>query len=65
MRPGEKLNEDLVSEKEIPFTYVEDDMIYIYNEKNKNDNKLKQGYSSANAEKMTSKEMEELVWNIK
>ena len=65
LRPGEKLNEDLVSEKEIPFTYVEDDMIYIYNEKNKNDNKLKQGYSSANAEKMTSKEMEELVWNIK
>ena len=65
LRPGEKLNEDLISEKEINFTYVEDDMIYIYGEENKNDNKLTQGYSSAYAEKMTIGEMEELVWNTK
>ena len=65
LRPGEKLNEDLISVKEIPFTYVEDDMIYIYNEENKNDNRLRQGYSSAYAEKMTTKEMEDLVWNTK
>ena len=65
LRPGEKLNEDLISEKEINFTYVEDDMIYIYGEENKNDNKLRQGYSSAYAEKMTIGEMKELVWNTK
>ena len=33
LRPGEKLNEDLINVKEIPFTYIENDMIYIYNEK--------------------------------
>ncbi len=65
LRPGEKLNEDLISEKETPFTYIEDNMIYIYNEKNINDNKLKQGYSSEYAENMTIQEMEKLVWNTK
>ena len=65
LRPGEKLNEDLISDKEVPFTYVHGDMIYIYSEENKSDNKLKQGYSSAYAEKMTIGEMEELVWNTK
>ena len=29
LRPGEKLNEDLISVKEIPFTYIEDNMIYM------------------------------------
>ena len=65
LRPGEKLNEDLINVKEIPFTYIEDDMIYIYNVENKNDNRLIQGYSSEFSEKMTVKEMEELVWNTK
>tara|TARA_Y100001973_G_C5205350_1_gene341096 strand:- start:3544 stop:4458 length:915 start_codon:yes stop_codon:yes gene_type:complete len=65
LRPGEKLNEDLINVKEIPFTYVEGDMIYIYNEENKNDNRLKQGYSSEFSEKMTIEEMKELVWNTK
>ena len=65
LRPGEKLNEDLISDKEIPFTYVHGDMIYIYNQENLDMNKLDRGYSSATAEKMTRKEMEELVWNIK
>ena len=65
LRPGEKLNEDLISVKEIPFTYIEDNMIYIYNEENPNDNKLRQGYSSEFAERMTTEEMKELVWNTK
>ena len=65
LRPGEKLNEDLINIKETPFTYIEDDMIYIYNKKNLNDNKLKQGYSSEFAEDMTQTEMEELVWQKK
>ena len=62
---GEKLNEHLINVKEIPFTYIEDDMIYIYNEENKNSNRLRQGYSSEFSEKMTTEEMEKLVWNTK
>ena len=62
LRPGEKLNEDLISEKEIPFTYIHGDMIYIYNQENLDMNKLENGYSSANAKKMSLTEMEELVW---
>ena len=65
LRPGEKLDEDLISVKEIPFTYVHDDMIYIYNQENLDENKLRQGYSSVSAEKMTVKEMKELIWNTK
>ena len=65
LRPGEKLDEDLISVREIPFTYIHDDMIYIYNQENLDENKLKQGYSSVSAEKMTKEEMEELVWNTK
>jgi len=65
LRPGEKLNEDLISDKEVPFTYVHDDMIYIYNQENLDMNTLIRGYSSASAERMTEEEMEELVWNTK
>ena len=65
LRPGEKLDEDLISVKEIPFTYVHDDMIYIYNQENLDENKLRQGYSSVSAEKMTVKEMKELILNSK
>ena len=64
LRPGEKLNEDLINVNEIPFTYIEGNMIYIYNEKNKSDTKLKQGYSSEFAEKMSKKEMKKLIENI-
>jgi len=65
LRPGEKLNEDLISDKEVPFTYVHDDMIYIYNQENLDMNTLTRGYSSVSAERMTEEEMEELVWNTK
>jgi len=65
LRPGEKLNEDLISDKEVSFTYVHDDMIYIYNQENLDMNTLIRGYSSASAERMTEEEMEELVWNTK
>ena len=65
LRPGEKLNEDLISVREIPFTYIHDDMIYIYNQENLDENRLRHGYSSVSAEKMTTKEMEDLVWNTK
>jgi len=65
LRPGEKLNEDLISEKEIDYTYIEGDMIYIYNQVNVDLNTLERGYSSATAERMTEEEMEDLVWNTK
>jgi UDP-N-acetylglucosamine 4,6-dehydratase/5-epimerase len=65
LRPGEKLNEDLISDKEVPFTYIHDDMIYIYTQENLDVNKLDRGYSSATAEKMTKEEMEKLLWNTK
>ena len=65
LRPGEKLNEELLSDKEAPFTYVHDNMIYIYNQENLDMNKLDRGYSSATAEKMTEEEMKELVWDTK
>ena len=63
LRPGEKLDEDLISDKEVPFTYVHDDMIYIYNQENLDMNRLDTGYSSSNAEKMTIGEMKELIWD--
>ena len=65
LRPGEKLNEDLINDKEAEFTCVHDDMIYIYNQPNHDVNRLEKGYSSQNAERMTVKEMEDLVWNTK
>ena len=65
LRPGEKLDEDLISVREIPFTYIHDDMIYIYNQENLDMNTLEKGYSSETAEKMTQKEMRELIWNTK
>tara|TARA_R100001015_G_C4605830_1_gene160877 strand:+ start:131 stop:1051 length:921 start_codon:yes stop_codon:yes gene_type:complete len=61
-RPGEKVNEDLISEEELPFTYVHGDMIYIYNQKNLDENTLSEPYSSATAEKMTSEEIMDLIW---
>ena len=62
LRPGEKLNEDLISDKEVPFTYVHGDKIYIYNQENLDEKRLRQGYSSLSAEKMTIREMKELIW---
>ena len=60
-----EVNEDLISDKEIPFTYVHGDMIYIYNQHNFDENKLTEGYSSATADKMTEEEIKDLIWNIK
>jgi len=62
-RAGEKLNEDLISESEIDYTYVYDNMVYIYQEKNTGMNKLLEGYSSETAEKMTKAELTNLIWS--
>lgn len=63
LRSGEKLNETLINIKETPYTYIQDDMIYLYNEKNPNDNKLNNEYSSLTADKMSLEEMKKLIWN--
>ena len=62
-RPGEKTDEDLISEREIKKTYIHGDDIHIKMEDNKEDNRLYEAYNSATAEKMTHNEMMELVWH--
>ena len=57
LRPGEKLNETLISEKEIENTFLDGKYITIRDYKNKGDNKLTGEYSSKNAQFMTEEEM--------
>ena len=57
MRPGEKLNEILISSGEVPYTFVDGKFITIRKYKNKNKNTLDGEYSSENAEFMTKKEI--------
>ena len=61
-RPGEKTDEDLISESEISNTFIYGDDIHIRMEKNEGNNKLSEPYNSVSAEKMTEEEMEKLVW---
>ena len=61
-RPGEKTDEDLISEREISRTFVYGDDIHIRMDENEGDNKLDRPYNSASAEKMTEEQMRELVW---
>jgi len=60
-RPGEKTDEDLIAEHELPYTYVRGNDIHIRMEKNEGDNKLDVPYNSKSAEKMTSKDIKEFV----
>ena len=60
-RPGEKTDEDLIAEHELPYTYVRGNDIHIRMEKNEGDNKLDVPYNSKSAEKMTPQEIKELV----
>ena len=62
-RPGEKTDEDLISEREIKKTYIYGDDIHIRMEDNTEDNRLYEAYNSATAEKMTHNEMMKLVWH--
>ena len=61
-RPGEKTDEDLISEREISRTFIYGDDIHIRTEKNEDNNRLTEPYNSASAEKMTTREIEKLVW---
>ena len=60
-RPGEKTDEDLIAEHELPYTYVRGNDIHIRMEKNEGNNKLDVPYNSKSAQKMTPKEIKELV----
>ena len=61
LRPGERLNEKLISQKELPFTYLEDNLIILKKDFNNGSNKLSEEYSSLTAEKMSSDDMLELI----
>ncbi|MBT4207248.1 polysaccharide biosynthesis protein [Candidatus Woesearchaeota archaeon] len=61
-RPGEKTNEDLISEREINRTYIHGDDIHIRMEENEGADRLTEPYNSKSAEMMTEEEIKELVW---
>tara|TARA_R110000787_G_scaffold80625_1_gene175313 strand:- start:244 stop:486 length:243 start_codon:yes stop_codon:yes gene_type:complete len=60
-RPGEKTNETLVSEKELPFTYCKDNYVLIFNEKQSKDNNLEKELSSSSAKKMSKEQIDKII----
>jgi FlaA1/EpsC-like NDP-sugar epimerase len=66
-RAGEKVDEDLVSEKELPYTFVIGDYIMIKQKENCGKpscgslNRLEHPYNSSTAESMTKDEMKKLI----
>ena len=60
-RPGEKTNEDLISEREIPYTLVEDGYVFIFNEKQTPKLNLKTPHSSLTAPKMNNSQLSKLI----
>lgn len=61
-RPGEKLNENLVSSNELPFTYIEDDYIFLKKEKNvSKKNRLQKSLNTLDTEKMGVDEIKNMV----
>ena len=65
LRPGEDLNEDLITESELEFSELKDSYIYIRNEINKNLNtRLKEPISSENSLDMTDQEISQMIKSI-
>lgn len=65
IRPGEVLHEDLISTKELPFTIVDKDYVYINKKKNNNHKKrLKKKLSSENSIEMNQNEMKKIITNV-
>ena len=66
-RAGEKVDEDLISEKELPYTYVRGDYIMIKQKENCGKsscgsiNRLEHPYNSSTAEVMTKREMQDII----
>ena len=61
-RPGEKTDEDLISQREISKTFIYKNDIHIRMEENEDSNKLSAPYNSKTAEQMSEADMEKLVW---
>ena len=65
IRPGEKLDEDLISKEELPYTEVEGEYIFLRPEVNEdNSTRLSGALSSETADKMTEEEMKEMVVEV-
>ena len=61
-RPGEKLNETLISLSELPYSYVSDKgYIYLFNTETPPQRRLKHEHSSLTAKTMTSSELLKLI----
>ena len=60
-RPGEKLNETLISKKELPYTVVLDEYVFILQTQEEGLNLTKE-HSSVTAETMSADDLEKLVW---
>lgn len=63
-RPGEKLNEILVSKKELPFTHYSDkhgDYIFIFNKKQPLEFNFKKELSSSTADTMSKEQINEMI----
>ena len=66
LRPGEKMYEDLISNKELPYTKLIEDYILINSEINDDiDSRLDEEYSSNNAETMSKDELKKLLSTTK
>jgi UDP-N-acetylglucosamine 4,6-dehydratase len=63
-RPGEKINEDLISASELPFTtLVEDEYVMIGNTVSSDDRRLTQPVNSETAKQMSDSELRQLVYD--
>lgn len=60
-RPGERLDEALISKEELSFAKIYDDYILIQSEKNTEKNKPKKAMHSLHSEKMNSEEIKNLI----
>ena len=61
-RPGEKLNEGLISSKEIPYVYSDGDYLLIKNKINPKNSPLDEEYSSLTSERMSNEEIRSLIY---
>jgi FlaA1/EpsC-like NDP-sugar epimerase len=64
LRPGEKLDEILVSSSEVDSTFVDGKFITIRSYENISENKISEEYSSKSAEFMSKTEMQKLLTEV-